>query len=85
MNPELDVGQVEGAFVMGLGFCLTEKIIYDPKTGQNLTNGTWVRESFFFFCLSPIFRFFSFQFSQSNKTIVTTRMQSKRFESINVV
>ncbi|KAJ7381038.1 hypothetical protein OS493_004634 [Desmophyllum pertusum] len=41
MNPELDVGQVEGAFVMGLGFWLTEKIIYDPDTGRNLTAGTW--------------------------------------------
>ena len=42
MNPEIDVGQVEGAFVMGLGLWLTEKFIYDTKTGQNLTNGTWV-------------------------------------------
>nr|XP_058949586.1 xanthine dehydrogenase/oxidase-like isoform X1 [Pocillopora verrucosa] len=41
MNPEIDVGQVEGAFVMGLGLWLTEKFIYDTKTGQNLTNGTW--------------------------------------------
>lgn len=42
MNPELDIGQVEGAFVMGLGLWLTEKIIYDGDTGRNLTNGTWV-------------------------------------------
>lgn len=44
MNPELDIGQVEGAYMMGLGMWLTEKIIYDPQTGRNLTNGTWVRE-----------------------------------------
>lgn len=48
MNPELDVGQVEGAFVMGLGFWLTEKIIYDPDTGRNLTAGTWVRTLFYY-------------------------------------
>ena len=42
MNPELDIGQVEGAYMMGLGLWLTEKIIYDPQTGKNLTNGTWV-------------------------------------------
>ena len=40
MNPELDIGQVEGAYMMGLGLWLTEKIIYDPQTGKNLTNGT---------------------------------------------
>ena len=27
---------------MGLGYFLTEKIIYDTTTGQLLTNGTWV-------------------------------------------
>ena len=42
MNPELDVGQVEGAHMMGLGMFLSEKLIYDPQTGRNLTNGTWV-------------------------------------------
>lgn len=44
MNPELDIGQVEGAYMMGLGLWLTEKIIYDPQTGKNLTNGTWVSD-----------------------------------------
>ena len=44
MNPELDIGQVEGAYMMGLGLWLTEKIIYDPQTGKNLTNGTWVND-----------------------------------------
>ena len=42
MNPEIDIGQVEGAFVMGLGYWLIEKAIYDPSSGLELTNGTWV-------------------------------------------
>ena len=42
MNPEIDVGQVEGAFVMGLGYWLTEQAIYDPSSGLELTSGTWV-------------------------------------------
>ena len=41
-NPVLDIGQVEGAFMMGVGQWLTEKFIYDPQTGRNLSNGTCV-------------------------------------------
>ncbi|CAH1231902.1 XDH [Branchiostoma lanceolatum] len=41
VNPDLDVGQVEGAFVFGLGYWLTEKCVYDKETGRLLTNGTW--------------------------------------------
>lgn len=42
MNPEIDIGQVEGAFIMGLGYWLTEQAIYDPTTGLQLNTGTWV-------------------------------------------
>jgi len=41
MNPSIDIGQVEGAFVMGLGFWLTEKMVIDSETGRMLTDGTW--------------------------------------------
>ena len=44
MNPDIDIGQIEGAFVMGLGYWLTEKIIHDPDSGQLLTHNTWVSE-----------------------------------------
>ncbi len=51
LNPDIDVGQAHGAFVMGIGLCLTEKTRYDPKSGRNLTNNTWVNHR-------PVFPFF---------------------------
>lgn len=41
LNPRVDIGQIEGAFVMALGYWLTEKLVYDRQTGQLLTNRTW--------------------------------------------
>lgn len=38
----IDVGQVEGAFVMGLGYWLTEQVKFDPQSGRLLTDSTWV-------------------------------------------
>ncbi|XP_058459564.1 uncharacterized protein LOC131435563 [Malaya genurostris] len=41
LSPGIDVGQIEGAFVMGLGYYLTEALVYDPENGALLTNRTW--------------------------------------------
>lgn len=43
MNPKIDMGQVQGAFVMGLGYFLMEEINYSAETGCNLSASTWVR------------------------------------------
>ena len=42
VNPLVDIGQVEGALVMGLGLYTQEKPIYDVKTGRRITDTTWV-------------------------------------------
>ena len=43
MNPELDMGQAEGGFIMGMGYHLTEEVVYDTNTGEIINAGTWVR------------------------------------------
>lgn len=42
ISPWVDVGQAEGAFVMGMGLFLTERHRFHPVTGRRLTNRTWV-------------------------------------------
>uniref|UniRef100_A0A0A9YL90 Indole-3-acetaldehyde oxidase n=1 Tax=Lygus hesperus TaxID=30085 RepID=A0A0A9YL90_LYGHE len=41
LSPKVDLGQIEGGFVQGLGYFLTEKIVYDTESGMNLSNRTW--------------------------------------------
>ncbi|XP_043496073.1 indole-3-acetaldehyde oxidase-like [Polistes fuscatus] len=41
LNPEIDLGQVEGAFIMGIGYWTSEDLIYDPKTGALTNYRTW--------------------------------------------
>ena len=49
ISPEIDVGQVEGAFVFSLGLWLTEQLRFDPESGRLLTNDTWVLKKTFEF------------------------------------
>ena len=41
LNPLIDLGQVEGGFMMALGYYLTEEVLYSPTTGTQLSLGTW--------------------------------------------
>ncbi|KAJ2951445.1 hypothetical protein O0L34_g13598 [Tuta absoluta] len=41
LSPQIDVTQIEGAFIMGLGYWTSEKLEYDPDTGRILTDRTW--------------------------------------------
>jgi len=40
LNPDIDLGQVEGGFIMALGFFLTEEVLFD-KQGAQTNLGTW--------------------------------------------
>lgn len=44
LNPEIDLGQIEGAFVMGIGNWTSEELVYDPKTGALTNDRTWVND-----------------------------------------
>ena len=41
LNSDVDVGQIEGALVMALGYYLTEHCAVDAQTGRQTGDGTW--------------------------------------------
>ena len=44
MNPAIDIGQVEGAFIQGVGYLLTENLVYEPSgedEGRLNSSNTW--------------------------------------------
>ena len=38
LNPALDIGQVEGAFIQGMGWLTMEELVWHPKTGLLMTH-----------------------------------------------
>jgi xanthine dehydrogenase large subunit len=38
LNPAIDIGQVEGAFVQGMGWLTSEELVWHPQTGKLLTH-----------------------------------------------
>ncbi|HYN58082.1 MAG TPA: xanthine dehydrogenase molybdopterin binding subunit, partial [Rubrivivax sp.] len=38
MNPAIDIGQIEGAFIQGMGWLTCEELVWHPKTGALLTH-----------------------------------------------
>ena len=45
LNPSVDVGQIEGGFIMGLGYFMTESVQFQSD-GTLFSNGTWEVISF---------------------------------------
>ncbi|GIX25613.1 MAG: xanthine dehydrogenase large subunit [Caldimonas sp.] len=38
LNPAIDLGQVEGAFIQGMGWLTSEELWWDPRTGRLMTH-----------------------------------------------
>ena len=38
LNPAVDIGQVEGAFIQGMGWLTMEELVWHPKTGLLMTH-----------------------------------------------
>ena len=34
LNPAIDIGQVEGAFIQGMGWLTTEELVWHPTVGR---------------------------------------------------
>ena len=41
MNPAIDVGQIEGGFMFGVGWFTSEEVKWDPSTGYAEMAGSW--------------------------------------------
>merc|ERR1719333_1316255 len=41
MNPAIDIGQVEGGFMFGVGWFTSEEVKWDPTTGYAEMAGSW--------------------------------------------
>lgn len=41
MSPGIDIGQLEGSFIMGLGYYLTEALVYDNSNAMLVNNRSW--------------------------------------------
>jgi len=64
ISPLVDIGQAEGAFVMGMGLFLTERHRFNVETGKRLTNRTW---NYYVPTLKDIPRDFRVKFLKNNK------------------
>ena len=78
ISPNVDVGQIEGAFVMGIGLWLSEELKYDTETGRLLTRDTWVIGNKVILNASMILKFFFFCRSTSPQRARTSRKSSTR-------
>lgn len=41
LNPLVDLGQLEGGFMMAIGYYLTEEVVFAKDSGEQLTLGAW--------------------------------------------
>ena len=66
ISPYVDIGQIEGAFIFGIGFVTSEKVKYNSETGQRLSNGTWVTKIINIFSMQLYIIIFFYLFRSIN-------------------